>query len=451
MAAAGSSSLSICLIVKNEAEMLPQCLESIRGLGDELIVLDTGSTDATVAIARSFGAVVHHFEWCHDFAAARNESIRHASGDWILWLDADERLDPASRSELLSLLKREKKPVLYRIRIRNLKEDGVNYSLSDAHRLFTHGRGLSFSGKIHEQISPSARKVGAEERWSTVMLDHLGYSFSDERKTRKQKRNRVLLLQQLQEDPDNAYAHFTLAHNYKVDGDLISARKHYAEALRLRQFDPAMEASLLNAYADTLLDLGENEAVADLINRSLGLKSRQIAAHFLAYRLAHSSGDKARAIQALEQVKALQPQIRKQGTALSTDIDIAESRIAYTLGDLYSSQERWGEAAEAYGLALSQGPETSEGLNRYFKVLEQLMDWDAALDVLGRLIKLNGEQPTYLHALGMILLRRSDFNEALAVYLRLNDLQPGVPEVRRKIAAIYAKLGNLEEAEAWLS
>src|SRR5262245_57509130 len=82
--------LSLTMIVRNEEESLDRCLASARGLADELIVVDTGSTDRTVEIARAHGASVHHFKWCDDFAAARNVALRHATGQWCLHLDADE-------------------------------------------------------------------------------------------------------------------------------------------------------------------------------------------------------------------------------------------------------------------------------------------------------------------------------------------------------------------------
>jgi glycosyltransferase involved in cell wall biosynthesis len=84
--------ISLCMIVKDEETLLPRCLSSIQGVVDEIIVVDTGSTDRTVAIAQSFGASVYHHPWQDDFAAARNESVRYAHGDWILVLDADETL-----------------------------------------------------------------------------------------------------------------------------------------------------------------------------------------------------------------------------------------------------------------------------------------------------------------------------------------------------------------------
>ncbi len=92
------------LIVKNEAHNLRACIASFADLADEIIVVDTGSTDDTVAIARKLGAKVFHFPWIDDFAAARNESLRHATGDWIFWMDADDRLDDVNRERLRRLL-----------------------------------------------------------------------------------------------------------------------------------------------------------------------------------------------------------------------------------------------------------------------------------------------------------------------------------------------------------
>jgi len=96
--------VSFALIVRNEEAKLPACLESIAGIAGEIIVVDTGSTDRTKEAAAGFGAKVFEFPWIDDFAAARNECIRHASGEWIFWLDADERVDEENREKLRRLL-----------------------------------------------------------------------------------------------------------------------------------------------------------------------------------------------------------------------------------------------------------------------------------------------------------------------------------------------------------
>ena len=99
-----TTTISLCMIVKNEGHNLHRCLQSVQGFVNQIIVVDTGSEDNTVEIARSYGAEVHFFEWCDDFAAARNHSLSFATGDWILVLDADEKLVIGDREVILNEL-----------------------------------------------------------------------------------------------------------------------------------------------------------------------------------------------------------------------------------------------------------------------------------------------------------------------------------------------------------
>src|SRR5207248_6049870 len=100
VAQAGRARVSLSMIVKDEEANLPGCLLSVADLVDEIVVVDTGSSDQTREVARQHGARVHDFPWIDDFAAARNESLRHATGDWIFWLDADDRLNEENRQKL---------------------------------------------------------------------------------------------------------------------------------------------------------------------------------------------------------------------------------------------------------------------------------------------------------------------------------------------------------------
>jgi len=99
--------LSLCMIVKNEELHLARCLKSVRGLADEMILVDTGSTDRTVEVARSYGARVFHFTWQDDFSLARNHSLEAASGEWILVLDADESIAARDHGRIRDSLRRE--------------------------------------------------------------------------------------------------------------------------------------------------------------------------------------------------------------------------------------------------------------------------------------------------------------------------------------------------------
>ncbi len=110
------------MIVKNEEKDLPRLLSSIRGLADETIIVDTGSNDNTVDIAKSYGAKVYHFPWCNDFSAARNESLKYATKDYILWLDADDEIKHEEHHKIRNDLKRHKGAGLF-LRLKNVYGD----------------------------------------------------------------------------------------------------------------------------------------------------------------------------------------------------------------------------------------------------------------------------------------------------------------------------------------
>jgi glycosyltransferase involved in cell wall biosynthesis len=211
------------LIVRNEEAVLRDCLESVAEVADQLVVVDTGSEDGTVAIAEAFQAEIHHFTWVDDFSAARNEMLRHTTCDWIMYLDADEVLMEDSRDALRALLQPVDGPVLYSVNIRNLLEDQVSYSITRAHRLFTNGHNLRFSGKIHEQVFPSFKGPADGNRGCNVFFSHRGYAQGPEKLQLKRQRNIILLEQDAAENPASTYAHY-------MHGQGLVQLQRYAEA-----------------------------------------------------------------------------------------------------------------------------------------------------------------------------------------------------------------------------
>ena len=105
------------MIVRDEENSLTVCLTSVKDIVDQMVIVDTGSKDKTIQIAKNLGADVYQFQWCDSFAEARNESIKYANGDWILWMDADETLDPRSISELKKITQDNNKDYFYSVRI----------------------------------------------------------------------------------------------------------------------------------------------------------------------------------------------------------------------------------------------------------------------------------------------------------------------------------------------
>lgn len=202
--------LSVCMIVKNEADCLADCLTSVMPIADELVVVDTGSSDATKAIAAGFGARLLDYVWHDDFAAARNVSLEAAQGDWILVIDADERLDPASLPLLRDFLA-EPELACVKLRIQSPYDNGealaseagsgqYNYSLV---RLFPNRETLRFRRAYHEVIFDAQEPQLPVRLLSGLRLLHSGYDGERPLAKAKAERNRALIDSLCQKEPEN--------------------------------------------------------------------------------------------------------------------------------------------------------------------------------------------------------------------------------------------------------
>jgi tetratricopeptide (TPR) repeat protein len=224
--------LSLCMIVKDEEAMLGRCLEAVRGAVDEIVVVDTGSGDATVQIAESFGARVLHHAWNGDFSAARNASFAAATGDWVMYLDADEVLVADDVQRLRALTGRTWREAFYLVETNHTGdlEDGTAIT-HDALRMFRNRPEYRFEGRIHEQIAHSLPTYLPErlER-TTVRVEHYGYLGAVRGAKDKVNRNLELLERQVAEGADTPFLHFNLGSEYLASGDPARALQHFARA-----------------------------------------------------------------------------------------------------------------------------------------------------------------------------------------------------------------------------
>src|SRR5437762_3933662 len=174
--------LSAAMIVRDEEHRLDECLASIEDFVDEVVVVDTGSTDATKRIARRRGARVFDFSWCDDFAAARNRSLELARGQWILYIDADERVCQGDRRRLEPLL-RDPRYVGAWVLLRAFPHLTPYREM----RLFRNHPEIRFEGVIHESMWGGIVTLMRREGWalglSELVLDHVGYVGDQDRKS----------------------------------------------------------------------------------------------------------------------------------------------------------------------------------------------------------------------------------------------------------------------------
>ncbi len=170
--------LSLCMIVKNEANSLSKCLSSVQNVVEEMIILDTGSTDHTPEIARSFGAMVYHCKWCNDFAKVRNKCLKYAQGEWILILDADEVLVPEIIPQIRLAMQSDRHILINLVR-HEIGAAQSPYSLVS--RLFRHHPNIYFERPYHAMVDDSISKLLAQEpEWqigtlTDVAILHYGY------------------------------------------------------------------------------------------------------------------------------------------------------------------------------------------------------------------------------------------------------------------------------------
>lgn len=235
--------LSLCMIVRDEASMLPAFFESVTGLWDELVIVDTGSEDETVSLCEAAGARVVHFEWVDDFSAARNAGLEVAEGEWILFLDADERPSPEIRDQIREVT-RARDIGAATVVMRNELPHG-NHRDASLLRLFRSHSSVRFRYPIHEDISRPVldrlRATGRSLRHLDGVVRHLGYVRQTMVDRDKKMRDLRMLQRCLENDPDDLYVHFKLLElaRFWDDGPLL--RRSAGTALEsLRRTSPIL-------------------------------------------------------------------------------------------------------------------------------------------------------------------------------------------------------------------
>lgn len=242
-APSASADVALVVIARNEAASIARCLLSAKPFVDRMVVLDTGSTDDTIAIAQSCGALVSHMAWTNDFSAARNTALQAANADWNLVLDADEWLESGGE-HLRTLSGRE--PSVGVVCVKNDTDAAEAASQLIAWIPRVLPRGVHYTGRIHEQpVSslPAARVP--------IVVRHDGYTAAKMQK--KGERNTQLLLDELAHRPDDPYLLYQLGKETELHHeDYAKAATYYARAFSLAPPDAPYRRNLALRYVYSL-------------------------------------------------------------------------------------------------------------------------------------------------------------------------------------------------------
>lgn len=229
--------LSLCMIVRDSARTLAACLESIRPWVDEIIVVDTGSQDDTRDIALRYSARLFEFPWCDDFSAARNESIRHATGQWLFWMDSDDTIDEANGRKLRSLVDGPHSEgtlgYVMQVVCPGLAGAGSrDVTVVDHIKLFRNLPQLRFEFRIHEQLLPSIRRMGGDVGWTDIAVVHSGSDQTPTGRQRKYERDLRILALELEERPNHPFALFNMGMTYSDMGEHTRAAEYLERSLK---------------------------------------------------------------------------------------------------------------------------------------------------------------------------------------------------------------------------
>jgi tetratricopeptide (TPR) repeat protein len=289
--------LSAALIVRDEERYLGACLASLQGLADEVVVVDTGSSDRSKQIAADAGARVYDRPWTGDFSAARNYALDLARGDWILYIDADERIGGGTPAEARARLRRPGY-VGHRLLLRPRPGFSPYWEL----RLFRNDPRIRFRGIIHENIWPAIiacqQASGGCIGLTDLVLEHDGYE-GDQR--RKHLRNQPLLERSLADDPSRVFSWCHLASVRAGLGDAEGAERAWGEAMRVvrgkadRQPEDAMPFLHLIERG-----LANGDDVTGLLDEAVGLFGSNLQFTWLRARTLMAGGRPAEAIPLLE-------------------------------------------------------------------------------------------------------------------------------------------------------
>lgn len=213
--------VSAAIIVRDEADFLRTCLTSISPLCDEIVVVDTGSSDDSVEVARSFGAVLGYRQWDGNFSAARNTALDLATGEWILYIDADERIENLDADAARSEIEAATNAVALRVRFKSRPQ----FTAYREYRMWRHRPDIRFQNQIHETMVPDLNRIEAEEGLSILDIDsveicHYGYEGDQ---TRKHLRNLPLLEIQVVDTPQRCYLWDQLGLTRDALGDPVGA------------------------------------------------------------------------------------------------------------------------------------------------------------------------------------------------------------------------------------
>lgn len=444
---AGRPRLSLCMIVRDSSKTLEACLAGVRSYVDEIVVVDTGSVDHTKEIARRFGARIFDFPWCDDFSAARNESLRHATGDWVFWMDSDDTIDEENGRKLKDLALRplSDAPIAYVMQVHCPRPTAIGYddvTVVDHVKMFRNLPALRFSGRIHEQILPAVRQVSGVVEWTDIYVVHSGSDHSPEGRQRKQERDLRILHKEAEEQPNHPFVAFNLGMTYADMSEFQVAARYLEKSLQL---SGPTESHVRKAYA--LLTYCYNqqsqfERAREVCLAGLERFPGDVELSFRNGVLAHHFGDHAQAITAYQ--SALQEQSARHFS--SVDNGIAGYKSRHNMALVYAECGRHDLAELQWRLALDKAPEYRQGWGGLGDALVKQSKLVTAELTAASLLQTSSRRVEGFLLLSDLASQAGNFDRAAELLHEASVERPNDPQLLHRRCWFYLEHEDLEQA-----
>jgi|GEM_PF-1298161 len=445
--------LSVIMIVKDEEQYLRECLESVKDVADEIVIADTGSTDGSMRIAKEYGAVCIEIPWNEDFSEARNASLAKATGNWALWIDADERLDKGQKELVRSLIAHAADNTGgFTVNIRNYigNRNNPDAFWHRAVRLFRITPETRFIGRVHEQVMPSLHTLGYQFVMSHLNLSHYGYL--DDLMEGRNKYERFIRM--LHRDVDDENLAGLRGFNMFNLGNAYFASKQYEEAIYWLEkaaeglsFKEEYVITLYSTWIASLHSLhrfDEMIAVADRAEK-LGIKSST-----LDFERAHAYLQKGMLDMAERHFKLA----RERGkTSPSGFVQIGDSaasgyKCLFGLALVSHARKDWKSTERYARESIEERPTFEDGL---FFLADALMNQnrdEEAIPYLQSLMEVAPEHEEGLVRLGVLLYDKGEYLDAYPHLLRAYKGEKGLSRVVARFADCADRLAQYDEALA---
>jgi len=356
--------ISLCMIVRDEERVLSDCLKSAKDAFSQIVIVDTGSKDRTVEIAREHGAEVYEIPWPDSFAEARNESLKRASGSWIFWLDADDTLPFDSALAMLEAAIQAPKDVVgFVMPVQFVETELAGATRVDHVKLFRNLKGLAFEGHIHEQILPSLRERGGQIGRIKGVVLHSGYDTSVEGQLKKRVRDEKLLGLDLGERPDHPFVLFNVGMTAHYCEDHQTAVAWLEKSLAVSKSEESHVRKVYALLGVSQRKLGEKELALGTFAKGLEVVGEDPE---LRFQLALTLSDLGRLEQSKEQYLAIKEDYEDHYS--SFDISILGFKRYFNLASVCLQLDQYQEA-KAW---LARAIEETESPRARFEAAESL-------------------------------------------------------------------------------